>query len=276
MNPKRGYYSLVQFCPDHSRMEAANLGVVLFCPELSFIEARTSRGNDRPCKFFGRKNIDPRFLDWAKKGLEERIRVEADYFKTIHDLEHFVNTRGNELVLTTPRPVKVFDPQKDMERLFEELVGGRKRKVAEKRYEVQELDLTFKKLHAEGRAKLNWDIEVSEVNTNITVPYAYKNGTWNLVKPQTFGTKKISTSRNMAMKLSVEGHLIRKYSPKDQKRELIVVPSFGSSTLESGMKKEEEVRSSVSAILEEYEIQTIKAHDIPDFIRRIEEEANPW
>ena len=276
MNPKRGYYSLVQFCPDHSRMEAANVGVVLFCPELSFIEARTSSGNDRPRKFFGSHNIDPKFLDWAKKGLEERIRVESDSFKTIRDLEHFVNTRGNELVLTTPRPVKVFEPQKDMGRLFEELVGGRKRKVAEKRYEVQELDLTFKKLHAEGRAKLNWDIEISEVNTNIMVPYAYKNGIWNLVKPQTFGTKKISTSRNMAMKLSVEGHLIRKYSPEDQKRELIVVPSFGSGALESGMKKEEEVRSSVSAILEEYEIQTINAHDIPDFIRRIEEEAHPW
>lgn len=276
MNPKRGYYSLVQFCPDHSRMEAANVGVVLFCPELSFIEARTSSGNDRPRKFFGSHNIDPKFLDWAKKGLEERIRVEADSFKTIRDLEHFVNTRGNELVLTSPRPVKVFDPEEELQTLFEELAGDRKRKAAEKRNEVQALDLTFKKLHKEGRAKLRWDIKIPKVNRNLRVPYAYKNGIWNLIKPQTFGTKNLASSTDMAMKLSVEGHLIRKYSPEDQKRELIVVPSFGSGALESGMKKEEEVRSSVSAILEEYKIQTINAHDIPDFIRRIEEEAHPW
>ena len=274
MNPKRGYYSLVQFCPDFSRMEAANVGVVLFCPELSFIEARTSRGNDRPRKFFGGYNIDPKFLDWAKKGLEERIRVEADSFKTIRDLEHFVNTRGNELVLTSPRPVKVFDPPKDMEKLFEELVGGRKRETVKKRNEIQELELTFQKLHKEGRAKLRWDIKVPKVNRNMRVPYAYKNGIWNLVKPQTFGTKNLSSSTDTAMKLSVEGHLIRKYSPEDQKRELIVVPFFDSNSLDYNM--EEDIQSGVSAILEEYKIQTIKADGVPDFIRRIESEAHTW
>lgn len=272
MNPKRGYYSLVQFCPDHSRMETANVGVVMFCPELSFIEARTSRGNDRPRKFFGSHNIDTKFLDWAKKGLEERIRVEADSFKSIRDLEHFVNTRGNELVLTAPRPMKIFDPQKDMEKLFEELVGGRKRETSEKRNEIQELDFTFKELHAEGRAKLRWDIKVPKANRNMRVPYAYKNGIWNLVKPQTFRTENIISSTNMAMRLSVEGSLLRKYSPKNLQSELIVVPLFDSNVSEDSM--EGEVRASVSAVLEEYKIQTVKPQGLRDFIGKIKQEAS--
>lgn len=274
MNSKRGYYSLVQFCPDFSRMEAANVGVVLFCPELSFIEARTSRGNDRPRKFFGGYNIDPKFLDWAKKGLEERIRVEADSFKTIRDLEHFVNTRGNELVLTSPRPVKVFEPEKELETLFEELVGGRKRETVKKRNEMQDLDLAFKQLHIQRRAKLKWDIEVPKTNRNIRVPYAYKNGSWNLVKPQTFGTKNISSSTDMAMKLSVAGDLLSKYPLDNYERNLIVVPFFDSSSFDSTTKDEEELRSSVFAILKEYKIQTIQSQGIHDFIGKIKEEAS--
>ena len=53
MNAHRGYYSLIQYCPDLSRLEAVNVGVVLFCPEPRFIEARTSAGNDKPRRLFG-------------------------------------------------------------------------------------------------------------------------------------------------------------------------------------------------------------------------------
>jgi hypothetical protein len=47
MNPTTGYYSLIQYCPDAAREEAANVGVVLFCPEVDYLEARTVSGNDR-------------------------------------------------------------------------------------------------------------------------------------------------------------------------------------------------------------------------------------
>ncbi len=61
MSTKRGYYSLIQFCPNPSRAEAVNLGVLLFCPEAGFIGARTSATNQRaaklanampPCSYF--------------------------------------------------------------------------------------------------------------------------------------------------------------------------------------------------------------------------------
>jgi len=34
MTAHKGYYSVVQYCRDRSRLEAANTGVLLFCPEL--------------------------------------------------------------------------------------------------------------------------------------------------------------------------------------------------------------------------------------------------
>jgi len=30
MNPTRGYYCIIQYCPDLGRLEAANIGVLLF------------------------------------------------------------------------------------------------------------------------------------------------------------------------------------------------------------------------------------------------------
>lgn len=37
----KGYYSIIQYCPDLSRFEAANVGVLLFCPERAFLKALT-------------------------------------------------------------------------------------------------------------------------------------------------------------------------------------------------------------------------------------------
>ena len=55
MNSKRGYYSLIQFCPEPSRAEAVNLGVLLFCPEAGFI------GRARPPAIKGQE-------DWPARG----------------------------------------------------------------------------------------------------------------------------------------------------------------------------------------------------------------
>ena len=37
MNPETGYYGLIQCCPNPSRLEAANVGVLLFSPEHAFL-----------------------------------------------------------------------------------------------------------------------------------------------------------------------------------------------------------------------------------------------
>ena len=123
MNAKPAYYSLIQFCPDPSRAEAVNLGVLLFCPEAGFIGARTSASNERAAKLAGRQAIDSASLNSAKRAIERRLEVDRDSFQTLEDLQRFVDTRANALKLTQPRPVKVLDPAEDLVKLFEELVG---------------------------------------------------------------------------------------------------------------------------------------------------------
>jgi hypothetical protein len=97
MNPSKGYYSLIQYCPDLSRLEAANVGVVLFCPERHFIRARTTNSVQRIRRFFGSEDRDWGQIRQARTAIEERLAVEADRFRTLQDLEQFIATRGNEI-----------------------------------------------------------------------------------------------------------------------------------------------------------------------------------
>ena len=124
----KGYYSLIQYCPDRSRLEGANVGVVLFCPEQRFLQARLSSGTDRLRRFFGTGSFDPSALAAAKRAIAARLHTDGLAFQTIEDIEHFIATRANALTLTQARPLKVDDPAELLDSLFTELVGGRVRR----------------------------------------------------------------------------------------------------------------------------------------------------
>src|SRR5688572_28005390 len=99
MNAKKGYYSLIQFCPDASRLETVNVGVLLFCPDIQFIAARTAKGNQRAAKLVGRAGLDKASLNSAKRALERRLKTDRDAFTNFEDLQKFVDSRGNVLKL---------------------------------------------------------------------------------------------------------------------------------------------------------------------------------
>ncbi len=122
---KRGYYSLIQFCPDPARAEVANLGVILFCPDLGFLDVRMAPNNDRVRQFFGEGSFDDWALSSGKQALCARLCADGEEFRTVADLERFAQTRANELILTSPRPVKVVDPERDLDTLYADLVQAR-------------------------------------------------------------------------------------------------------------------------------------------------------
>ena len=266
MGAVRGYYSLIQYCPDPSRAECANVGVVLFCPEVRFIEARTATGNDRARRFFGTDSFDPSRLRTAKRAIEDRIRVSRDDFRTLEDLNTFIQTRANELQLTVPRPVKVMEtPEAELETLFQELVGGRSRKGGP-RPEFPELDRALRAPSLENRIQFNLQIEIPVLERQLRVPYAYQNGSLNLVKPQKFsGTK--DRVAEVAMRLAIEGDLLHHHKGEESKRQLIVIPSFGNNQSDTA---QELIRN----ILGEYHTRTVLPADIDAFVQEVEREAH--
>ncbi|HBO45947.1 MAG TPA: hypothetical protein DD670_18900 [Planctomycetaceae bacterium] len=267
MEPKRGYYSLIQFCPDASRLEAVNVGVILLCPDADYIGARTSAGNQRAAKLVGRDQIDKHALNSAKRAIERRLEIDRNSFKSRDDLEAFANTRGNDLKLTSPRPVKVFDPPRDLDRLFSQLVGGWSRTpTAERR--VPELDDVFQKLHREDRAQLNLNVTVPVLGRSLRIPYAYTNGVLNLVRPQRFSDKE-DNAMAAAERLALEGDLLqRHYQNGEGKKKLIVVSLFPKS--EVG----EAIANRVGHLLDEYKVASVPEKEIGQFVARVEREAH--
>src|SRR3954453_23761115 len=117
MNAARGYYSIIQYCPDLGRLEAANIGVLLFCPDREFLAARMSSDNARIRHFFGDGEHDWARINSYKLGIEDRLKVEKDLLRTLDDLQGFMARRANLIQITPPRLMKVTNPEKDLDRL---------------------------------------------------------------------------------------------------------------------------------------------------------------
>lgn len=267
MATSKGYYSLVQFCPDPSRAEAANVGVLLLCPEAGFISARVSRSNGRIAQFFGRGSYDKDLVNAAKQALLNRLELERGSLQTVADLQRFIRTRANDLLLTPPRPMKVFDAEADLDRLFSELVGGRSaRPSPTAEPEIPELDRRLREPTFRGRVKFGHEVEVPIVRRRLRVPYAFQNGVLNLLKPQRFARIETAAT-DVAMKLAIEGDLLQRHAEAGIKHRLIVVSRFDDP--DAGFVPH------VRDLFANYGVQCTPSQQVDDLVRFVDREARP-
>lgn len=264
MTPQKGYYSLIQFCPDASRLESINIGVILFCPEIGFLDAKTSSNTRRAEKLVGRGELAREALQQARYAIEQRLKVSRDSFKDIEALNKFVATRGNSLLVTIPRPIKVVEPARELLRLFDELVGGSTSRAKKDKSLFPELEKLFNKLNEEGRAELDYHSRLPVLEQEFSVPFAYRNGDFNLVKPQSFNTR----ASQKALDLAIRGDLIKKHGlDGEQNTQLVVVSRFDTNCDSS-------LISHVDELLCDYGVKHVREGDIDGFVKRIESEAH--
>jgi len=269
VKPQRGYYSLIQFCPDAARMESVNVGVALYCPESGFLEARTSGNNSRAEKLVGKGQLEKSALNAAKLAIQRRFEVDREAFLNLEDFQQFVHTRANSLQLTEGRPVKVFEPKADLERLFEELVDGKSSQQGKRNQRVlfPILQTTFEKLRNEGRGSMDLKVKIPLVGKSMSIPYAYQNGKLNLVKTQQF-PENDNTAINAAIRLAMEGDLVKRHGVNaDQQAQLIVVSAFDNS-------HDTQLIQRVTSLFQEYEIENISPAQVDDFAVRVLREAH--
>lgn len=129
MKASTGFYSLIQYCPDLARREVANIGVLLFCPEMNFIEARMAERNSHVKHFF--HSTPDSTVNFLKMNISEKFKVEGSQFKTLGDLQKFINSRANEIFFTEPLPVKVDNPITVLADLYARLIDEEPRRPRE-------------------------------------------------------------------------------------------------------------------------------------------------
>lgn len=259
----KGFYSLIQYCPDPARCEAANVGVLLFCPEVGFLSAKMSQDNRRVQQFFGREGHDWQQVKLFKDGMQTRIEKEAARIKSPEQLQKFVDSRANLIRVTDPIPMRVIDPESDLLKLFQSLVSEevsapttprrRFQSVVADRFRAAKLG---KKLHEPG------PISVPFLKKPVQFPFGFQNGRFNLIQPISFVTEDPDDAVSKAWRWAAEGQCLYE-NPHEKLGELklIVVGEFRS--------KSDESRASIAPLLERHQVKLVPNDQLDSLVQEI-------
>jgi hypothetical protein len=263
-----GYYSLIQYCPDRTSLETANVGVILFCPGWSFLDARLTSSFSRLEAFFNKYEIDRPGLTATLESVRQRLLKTKNEFKTKDDLQRFVETRANEIIITPPRSIKVLEPEKELDALYRELLGRREQVRHEKQPVLPELDAIFRRPSLQQRTKFDVSIAIPLLGQVIKVPYAYQNGTLNLVQPEIFSDKE-GRAIHRAERLAIEGDLLGRHPDEHgNARKLIVVMKVVDHT------DDVQILHRISDLLNEYHVRSVFPEQLAQFAQEVEETAH--
>jgi hypothetical protein len=229
--PTTGYYSLIQYCPDRGRLEAANIGVLLFCPERRYLRARLSSNNERIRHFFGDDAGDLKQVNAMKKMLEHRLEVEAAEIKDIATLRRFAVLLANEIVISDPRPALVEEPDVELAQLYDDLVARvQRREPPSENTLLSRLSLRLDTPRMKAVVQRNVTVKVPVIGSELNVPFAYQNGKLNLIEPHEFNQLREHDIFRDLLNKAAQGHLIHKHpDPVAGKRQLVIVAAFGTA-----------------------------------------------
>lgn len=263
MPSAKGFFSLVQFVPDLDRREAVNVGVVLAVPSEAFLAVRMADDNEGPKQRFG--NIfDEARLGAAKRAIEGRIREEGISWTGPDDVVRFAAREGNNLLLTPPRTLLSARPEAELEELFQKLVHVDPR--ARRRQARPELEVRFERALAGVPLRKNVHVEIPNLGT-MDIPYAYKNGVLNLVRPEGFAIDEGSAMRK-ASELAVKGRLIHKHPEVvGECARLIVVGGFAGAASDV-------LKSRIAFVLSEHDTRLVREEDLDGFVDEVRAEAH--
>lgn len=227
MTAGHGYYSLVQFCPDLSRLEGVNVGVVLYAPANGQIEVQMTRNNERVRRLFGDQDWD--FVRKAKNAIKTQLKTQ--HFSTLADLQSFISKRANSIQMTPLRPIRICDIQQDIASLHERLVGPER--VERKMRVDRRLNEKLKEAGVANLVKRSISVNIPRWEQPIRVPYGYQNGKFNLISPVQFEPD-IEQILAKAGKSTLESQLIsERPDPIFGNMRLVVVADFASEVAKS-------------------------------------------
>lgn len=225
-----GYYSVIQFCPDRSRMEVANIGVLLYVESQPFLKVRLIRENEHIKRFFAKDYRQKlKTVNATKQMLQRRIEVEAHELSGKRDVEQFLARFANDIVFTPLRPARVEDPEVELIQLFADLVEPRihREPAAEKLPTLPQVRTRFEAPDIAGKLHRNLTVRVPILNDEVNVDYGFQNGRFNLIKIQEFHQKRSDALYTKAYTTAAEGRMIFMHPDQERKKQqLVLVAGF--------------------------------------------------
>lgn len=262
-----GYYSLVQYCPDHRRREVANVGVALFVPSIGYGDAKLAKEPGRAKSMFGARKVDAKLLSLASKSLRSQFVVEAKSWQSAEGMELFRRKLGNDLLLTKPEVVLVEEPSDELNSLFLDLVGEEKpRKRRRPRTEVPDLS-ALRQLRLEG-LKIDEDVVIPIPGLGEErFEFGYRNGSYNLIDKGAFPSDPADAKQKASI-FGTKGQLLHKMTEADPvHRKLIVVANFSDALSRAATED-------ITTILTGCNAEIVPANELPAFVDRVRKEVH--
>jgi len=262
MTAHKGYYSVIQYCPDLGRFEAANVGVLLFCAGCDFLKATMAGNNSRIIKFFGSEGHDWKRINAFKKSLQDRLQKVHPSIRTLDDLQQFIATRANVIQITSPLPMKVIDPDRDLAELYERLIGKPAHKT--ERTDLRKLvGEKFSEAGVQNKIEPNVKVQLPLLGREIEFPFGFQNGRFNLINPVRFGISDPERSFNTACKYAVEGRSLYNHpDPERGELKLVVVGEF--------RPEDQESPAVVRRLFDESDVTLFSSDELPKLIDEIQ------
>lgn len=220
MPPTRALYSVVQYVPDDSRAEAANVGVVLYVPSRRWLEVRVSPSLERVRQFFHPGRQELRRIELALEAFKHRMEIARGEFSAESDLTQFASARADAVRLSVPRLVMVEEPPSELDALYTELVGDRERAMHAQMLPPRVAEV-FGRLEAQRKVWRPGKITLPTVGRPFVVPIAFQNGRVNYVRPESLAAGGKLDDR-MA-RLGFNGQLIYRHPIDDKQGQLVVL-----------------------------------------------------
>lgn len=267
MPPTRALYSVVQYVPDDSRGEAANVGVVLFVPARRWLEARVSPSLERVRQFFhpGRQEI--RRVELALEAFKHRMEIARNDFTEEADLTQFAAARADTVRLSIPRLVMVEEPPSELEALYTELVGDRERAFAAAMHAQMlppSVAEVFGRLEAQQKVWRPGSIRLPTIGKSFDVPIAFDNGRRNYVRPESLAPGGKLDDR-MA-RLGFNGQLIYRHPIDDKPGQLVVLSADADA--------DPETEGRFERTLKEFQVRFVPHAQADKFAAEVENTAH--
>lgn len=265
---KVGYYSLIQYCPDPAKLEAASVGVALFDPATRQFGFKTA-GVRRVHTFFGRGQIgSDQFAD-LMGSFAVRLKRAGKDFATPDDIAEYAGTLAGEIVMSPLRPVAidVFDTR--LVDLAAKLIGWTERPVADSddRSARSRMILEFKKPGYRKLVQENVRVALPSFEQNLVMPYGYQNGRYNLIKPVNFATPGTAGLLGKTGLFRLEAEELYEASGPHGPMQLVVVADFAPS--------QESVMHRVQKTLEKAHAKFYTAENLIKLLAEIRDHAKP-
>jgi hypothetical protein len=149
--------------------------------------------------------------------------------------------------------------------LFRELVGGRARRQRSE-LEIPILDQLFRRPTLQNRVLFDQEVIIPVLRRPLRVPYAFRNGVLNLVKPQRFAIEE-NRATLVAMRLASEGQLLHSHDENGEHRKLIVVSAFESTATLTDLPNR------IESVLSEFHVRVVQENEIDAFAAEVEQQA---